>query len=277
VILEKLTIFNDDETRFINSRIVSLANNELAGEIFVEPINNENIIDIKLKNPKAKQLISLVLSDEIIDFFEKRLMYKIINKSCGAFTNIERMSIYNIANEMVQKDSASKRMMRRDIINKSLAEFLNTSNRLILKGFVKFRLKRYITELEVMVEKAVRQFMVEREHKEFISLLKYFIDIQEPKVKCVHVVVDAPLQYRFFDGKHRDITDDCFKDFLMNAYEVNINYDDLLVSTLITLAPKELYFHHFDRISNKELATTIKQVFEKRIKICDGCKFCKKN
>ena len=59
--------------------------------------------------------------------------------------------------------------------------------------------------------------------------------------------------------------------------EEEINYDDLLVSSLITLAPRKVTFHSVRYFKNKELLETIKNVFYNNVIICDGCCICQVN
>ena len=56
--------------------------------------------------------------------------------------------------------------------------------------------------------------------------------------------------------------------------EGEINYDDLLVSSLITLAPRKVVIHSIGHFRNKELMETIKNVFYGRVIICQGCDVC---
>jgi hypothetical protein len=48
---------------------------------------------------------------------------------------------------------------------------------------------------------------MEREYKEFIRLLRYFVDIQDPKFDTIHVIVGFDGKYALFDENRREI---CF-------------------------------------------------------------------
>lgn len=54
----------------------------------------------------------------------------------------------------------------------------------------------------------------------------------------------------------------------------NLNYEDLVVSALITIAPRNIMVHTSDRLSDKEVLETIKSVFEGRVVVCEGCELC---
>ena len=153
-------------------------------------------------------------------------------------------------------------------------DYFDNSNNIILDGFVNFRLKEYIKDLEDVVDKAVDDFLMDREYREFIRLLRYFVDIQEPKLDTVHVIVGYDNRYTLLDESKKEITNECIQEYVNEIAEGEINYDDLLVSSLITFAPRKIIIHGTDQFRNKELMETIKNVFSGRVVICQGCDVC---
>jgi putative sporulation protein YtxC len=153
-------------------------------------------------------------------------------------------------------------------------DYFDNSNNIILDGFVNFRLKEYIKDLEEVVDKAVDDFLMDREYREFIRLLRYFVDIQEPKIDTVHVIVSYDNHYTLLDGSKNEITNECIQEYVNEISEGEINYDDLLVSSLITFAPRKIVIHSSGQFRNKELLETIKNVFAGRVVLCQGCEIC---
>ena len=118
--------------------------------------------------------------------------------------------------------------------------------------------------------------MAEREYEEFIRLLKYFVSIQENRPPAVNVLVRAEGVYELFDSNGRNITKKCLMEFLTDENVISeVNFDDLLISMLITLAPKKIIVHGSEKITNKELFLTIERVFEGEVVICKKCSLCK--
>ena len=115
---------------------------------------------------------------------------------------------------------------------------------------------------------------MDREYKEFIRLLRYFVDIQEPKYDTIHVIAGFEDKYILLDEKKGEITNECIQEFVNEIQDGEINYDDLLVSTLITFAPRKIVIHCTGQIKNKELLETIKNVFSGKVFICNGCETC---
>jgi putative sporulation protein YtxC len=223
--------------------------------------------------------IAVILADYIVRKYERRLINRIINTNYCYFNVVEKrkivQSVQGILNSEDQNFISSLfKIRRRNIIIKKLIEYFRTSNKIILEGFVNFRLKEYIRDLEEVVDKAVDDFLMEREYKEFIHLLRYFVEIQEPRFELIHVKPANDGKYMLLDEKKREISGKYLKELLDEVSEGEISYDDLLVSSLITLAPKRIIVHGADNFKNKELLETIKNVFEGRMKTCSGCSTC---
>ena len=56
------------------------------------------------------------------------------------------------------------------------------------------------------------ELLIEKEYNEFIKLLRYFVEIQEPKVNEVHVVVEDDRKYVLLDDSYRVINNDVLKE-----------------------------------------------------------------
>ena len=121
---------------------------------------------------------------------------------------------------------------------KRIMEHLESSNELVLEGFIRFRMKDFQHELEEAVDRAVDDLLIEKEYSEFIKLLRYFVEIQEPKVEEVHVMMGEDEKYTLLDSSLRVINNDLLEDLAREITDKEISHDDLLISSLITIAPK---------------------------------------
>lgn len=226
--------------------------------------------------------ISNALADFIIQGYEEKLLSRIINTNYCYFSSVEKRSILELSLKIVKNEDKNLvnslfQVHRRNVIVRRLIEYLENSESIILEGFVNFRLKDYIKDLEEVVEKAVDDFLMEREYNEFIKLLKYFVDIQEPKFEVIHVLISYDGKYVLLDEKHREITNECIQEFVNDISQGDINYDDLLVSSLITMAPKKVVIHSNGQFRNKELLETIKNVFSGKVVLCTQCELCSRS
>jgi putative sporulation protein YtxC len=210
-------------------------------------------------------------------------MMRIINTNYCYFSASERKEILDLAMKNL-KDGDCKSILnslyiirRKNIIIRKLMEYLELNNEINIDGFVTFRMQDYLKDLEEIIEKAVDDYLMEREYREFIRLLKYFVEVQEPKLNLVHVVVNFDGKYSIIDDNHKEITNQCIQDFMTEVNEGEMNYDDLLVSSLITLAPQNLIIHGINKMKNKELLETIKSVFSGKVILCFDCELCSSN
>ena len=64
---------------------------------------------------------------------------------------------------------------------------------------------------------------------------------------------------------NKNITSDCFKDFITEKQEHSLNNEDLLISSLITLAPKKIIIHLTGENYNKKILSTIEQIFTNKV------------
>ncbi|MHB8172453.1 MAG: sporulation protein YtxC, partial [Thermincolia bacterium] len=139
-----------------------------------------------------KHYVANIIADAIIGYFERDLIREIIQENYYYFNEEERNNINRNAAKYMNLDGdvTGEYMVyqigRKSMILQRVLEYLQNNDQLVIEGFIKFRLKEYLQELQEAVDRAVDDFMMEREYKEFIRLLKYFVEIQEPRVDKVH-------------------------------------------------------------------------------------------
>ncbi|MDA8234398.1 MAG: putative sporulation protein YtxC [Clostridia bacterium] len=230
-----------------------------------------------------KHYVANIISDAIIGYYEGDLIKEIIQENYYYFNEDERKTINRYAAKYTNHDdNATGEYMvyqigRKSMILQRVLEYLQNNNELVIEGFIKFRLKEYLQELQEAVDRAVDDFMMEREYKEFIRLLKYFVEIQEPRVDKVHIYMDVKGVFKLLDEDKKPINNDYLDGFIVDLAENEINYEDLLISALITIAPKEVVLHFRDTVKLSSVVSTIKNVFGIRAVNCIGCDLCKQS
>lgn len=167
---------------------------------------------------------------------------------------------------------------KKNIILNKIKSCIEENNEINVGGFVRFRMKELIEEIEMIVDRVVEKHMVEKEYNEFIKLLKYFVEVQESKLDEVNIFINKNGSYSIVDGNNKDIYN-LFLDDLneFNNSIMNVNKDDLLISGLITNSPNKIIIHGIENSLNDEIIETIKQIFEEKVKICCGCANCLKD
>lgn len=227
-----------------------------------------------------KNYLANVVADLITDYHEKDLIREIVQENYYYFSEDERNTIYQYAEKYLSQSSEHGgeymvyQVSRKSKILQRLLEYFHFNDELVVDGFIRFRLKDYVQELQESVERAVDDFMMEREYKEFIRLLKYFVDIQEPRVDQVHVVLSPSGVFKLLDESNQPINSDYLEGFILDLADSEINYEDLLISALITIAPSQIVLHFNEKAKLHNTLGTIENVFGNRVKNCAGCNLC---
>ena len=227
-----------------------------------------------------RHFVADIISDLILNQWENALLSDIIRENYYYFNEDEKKTIYQYALEYTNGkkvfSGCMNRLDRKNFIIKRLVEYLQQCDSIVIDGFVRFRLKEYINEIKEAVDQAVDEFLMEREYREFIQLLKYFVEIQEPKVELINILINPKGSYKLFDEKHEPISSEFLEGFILDVIDNEINYEDLLISALITIAPNKIVFHCDSENKPQSTLSTIQNVFEGKVKECNGCSLCQK-
>jgi len=252
-----------------NTLSIGLKNNDLG----------INYVDINYCNQADLNMFCEALADYIMRKYEKNIVYGVINRNYFYLSGPEKREIYNITKKLVSERNNDPALdgKYKQTIKENLFDYIEDSSHIVLDGFVTFRLGSYTEEIEQFVDMAVDEFIVQKEYDEFVKLLRYFVEMQDTIHSSIHVLVNDDKSYSILDHNFSDITQECVEDFLEGLQAGQINHDDVLISALISLAPKKVNFHNSTLIENKQLVDTIKNIFVTRLNICKGCDLCSPN
>lgn len=232
---------------------------------------NKNVNSNNLRTT-FKQYVAKIISDLVIAKWEENLVARIIKNNYSYFTIEEKNIILEKALDILRNDD---HIQRKNKVLLKVLDYLENNDDLIIEGFIKFRLKEYLNDLEDVVNKAVDDFLMEKEYNEFIRLLRYFVDIQDPRIDLVHVLLKPSGLFTLYDGNENVISNEYLEGLIVDLPTDEINYDDLLISALITIAPKRIILHAVKCKQTKNTVTTIQNVFGERVIVCEGCPKCK--
>lgn len=162
-----------------------------------------------------------------------------------------------------------------NLIIEKIRECIEENREINIEGFITFRMRELRGDFEGIIDKIVEKFLVEKEYEEFIRLLKYFVDIQDSKIDKINIYIKPLGIYTITDGKGKDIFSTMIKELADSDLNmVNANIEDVLISGLITNAPKKIIIHNEKNCTNKEFLNTILKVFGDRVCFCEKCEMC---
>ncbi len=226
------------------------------------------------RKTQLKNEIIIALSNLIIDNLENKLINKII------YDDYEQQLSFK-EKELVKEDSKkyiaantnnTSNLLQKNKLKEILQEHLQEYKVLNIEGFIRFRLKDYLKKLKLIIEKSVDSYNIDQEYNEFIKLLRYFVDLQEPKIKKVNIIRISENSYKLLDSQKNDIKSeylqDCVKDMLEQDEE--FEFEDLIVSALVNISPNRIILHFRD----ENVEETLEEIFEDKLSFCQGCDLC---
>ena len=213
--------------------------------------------------------ISTLLSYTIIDFYEPKILQNLINTNYFYFSTEDKKEIFNLC--LTNIDFSSSISMF-NVISNAIHKYFLDNKYLILDGFVNFRLHYYLKELDSIVDMCVNKFIIDREYNEFIELLKTYIQTTPCNSKIIHLIYKNQ-ESTLLDSNKNEIKFN--NEFLKQKYlsDISFSSNDYALNTLLTLLPQKLYIHVIN--GEDEFISTLKQVFDNRVCICNDCDLCK--
>jgi putative sporulation protein YtxC len=261
-----LELFLDEYQNLFES---SLTKNVLTN-IDIKKNNSHSYIFQSYAQNDMQLKISEILTDFIIEHYEKNIIKTLIDKDYSYFSKSEKEIILSKTLDLLlaSKNEFIKILVilkRRFHIKQCILHFLSENTYMDIKGFINFRLLDYKSLLSELIEKVITEFKAQNEYKEFIAMLKFFVDTQKNRISKLNIIFEKNGEYTILNEHNNDITADCFKDFLSEQPNTQLSNEDLLISSLISLAPKKIIIHLATENYNKKILSTIEQIFTSKV------------
>ena len=224
--------------------------------------NNDELFITKLSS-----LLSLLIVYEL----EDSILNQIIYKNYFYFSISERKIILNNCfNIMV--DSKEYLKQKFNILQVSFKNILTENKNIFLNGYLNFRFSKYHNFLNSIVDEAVNTFIIEKEYKEFISLIKLYVNSQKSKINIVHVIYSK--NYTLILDENKEIISKYKNNFNAKFLsDISFSTNDYTLNTLLDLIPEKIYIHLIDNVID-EFVNTLNLIFEKQIINCTDCNIC---
>ena len=219
--------------------------------------------------------IANILSFLVLDIYEDSITRNILQKEYFYFDKFEQSIVLDKFYEN-RLESTEDFEIKENILFEAFYNFFKDNKtsictKLYLKGFITFRLKKYIDELESSIDSSVNQYLIEKEYQEFVSLLKVYINSEGYNSDLVHLFyrnsnknVDAVLL-----DKDKNVIDTSIN-LLSAKYlsDISFSSSDMILNTLLNLLPRRIFIHLGDSDDEDEFVCTLEAIFEGRIVVC---------
>lgn len=262
----------------MNSFCVKTNNNNILDYLLkrIKEINFEELVYSKNKfkiyenviihyqgkdNEKFLNFLSELITEVVLEFYEEKLIKQIINYNYFYFNEYERTEILKACMEIMEDDEKD----RSQIIKNAVYEYLNDYKSMILEGFINFRLKKYISYLDNIIDVSVNQFIIDREYTEFINLLRIYVNSKPSGCDVLHLIY-VNGESVILDSNENIVS---VSDNILNAKylsDISFSSNDFALNTLLTMLPERIEIHLIG--IEDEFINTIKLIFENKVSIC---------
>ena len=185
----------------------------------------------------GEEIASLV-AHFIIEDLKVHLLHDLLRFHYFYFGKEEHEEILDIACRNFESAKLDRRReIHRELIEKNIRAYLNGAHdHMNIEGFYNFRLHDCRCELRRVIDEAVESHLAEREYREFVRLLKYFLNLQQPKIDLIHLSVDQKGRVRITDHRFRQVDPCDWEEFDLTDFDEESDYEDILVSMLVSVA-----------------------------------------
>lgn len=217
-------------------------------------------------------ILSDILTNCILYYYESNLIKRNINYNYFYFDNYEKKIIENFCYQTIEDNNNQKYIYRKKEIWISVLDYIKNNKTMILDGFVNFRLQNYNYTLDEIIDLSVKQYVIEKEYSELINLLQSYINTKEPNCSTLHLIYINGESIILDDEKNIvNLEDEIFNSKYLS--DISFSSNDYALNALLTFLPKKIYLHLIG--CEDDFINTLKLIFTNRICICKNCNICK--
>ncbi len=215
--------------------------------------------------------LSNVLMNCIMKFYEKNIVKRVVNCDFFYFEPKEKSIIYNNCYELLDENN-NEFEKRKEKIWECLVDYISEHKFFILDGFVNFRLFEYYSLIEECVDMAVNKYIIDKEYKEFIELLRGYVTSQKNRAGTIHVIYSNAEPILMDDRQNILVYDNQFE-HPKYLSDITFSSKDYCLNALLNLLPKKIIIHML--VEEDEFVESLKLIFQNRLMICKECSICK--
>ena len=230
----------------------------------------ENVI-LHYKDNNIEQfnnLVAQLITEVIIKFYQEKILKRIINVNYFYFDEFERKIILENCDEFIKQEKEEIT----ETVFISVEGYILEHKNIVIEGVANFRINEYIKILDNIVDIAVNKYIIEKEYREFINLLKVYVNSTSSKTDMLHLIYTNG-ESILLDRDKNIIQVDYNLSNAKYLSDITFSSNDIALNTLLSLLPKKIEVHLINE--EDEFINTLKLIFENRIKICTSCNICK--
>lgn len=181
------------------------------------------------------------------------------NNNCHYQCNIYNNKDINNINDIDFKD-------RKIVLWTDILKYITSNKSILIDGFVRFRIKKYIGYLDNAVDIAVNQFVIDKEYYDFIDLVKLYINSKPSQTDYIYLIYSNKKSI-LLDKNNKVI--DCSNNPDINYIsDISFSSNDYILDMILSLLPESIKIKLVS--PEDEFINTLKLIFEDRISIVNN-------
>lgn len=224
----------------------------------------------------AVQMLAEAVADYVTQVWERHELSRIVSHDFYFYGADEIEYLTESAMEMLADLVGDDgRPLRYVHVIEQAAEQLLQGRELVIDGLLRFRMQALQEDLHRVIEQAIDEYLLDLEYQEFVKLLRYFLEVQEPGMPVLHMVCVNERDIRLYNTEGKPLgVDDLLRVANFSDQEQSISVEDTM-SVLISLAPQKLLIHLVQGSEQAPpVAETVLRVFQERAVTCQSCPLC---
>lgn len=237
------------------------------GKNYSKMISYDKTLDsiyVNMSKMKSCDTLCSGIADLIISLIKERDLKEYIWKTYTNISEEDKKSVYIEAVNLFDK----KEDFIKETIYSKVNEFIIENNDLNLEGFVKFRMKDFISYISILSDIAMEEHLIKRDKKEFLDSLKYFIDIQEEKMELLRITIMKDGNFILSDENGSEVENLSNEELMNLAMSEDLNKEDILISAIMTLCPKKIeILDNSNNNKSKDIIEMVNLLFEGKVTV----------
>ena len=152
-----------------------------------------------------------------------------------------------------------------DEIKEELEEFSKIYSEINLDGFVVFAFRKYEPAICDCISNELITIKAEEEYEKILSLVSEYISVSQNYLNILNIAFQRDNSFICYDEYDNDITEICKTEAAKEFGNENNNFEDEILSILLTQNPEECIVHLNGYNINENLLITLKRLFDDRI------------
>lgn len=228
---------------------------------------NNLIIHYTEKNEKSfYDIFANLLSNFIINNYEKTFIKQQLSFDFFYFSKSEKKEILNHVEKVLNLGINTTKKLY--ILEKSIKDFFIDNSVCILEGFINFRIYDYKNFINLILEKEINNFVIQKEYSEYVNLLQEYISIQSPQTDIVHLIYSHTEKFLLDNSKNIIATNKSQK----YISDISFSANDFILNSLLSFLPNKIIVHLNTEKDN--FINFLELIFKDRFIICTNCDIC---